>query len=262
MAKKKSHLKRKKRARQKVAREATGNDELKDLSLKHKFEAVLSWQCSGYVFDGERLSSMQLAGKLGLTQSQLDKLIEQVQRGFVKQYEESESVRRHVFCVTGTLLHQIREDRARAEIYSAQLEEQIAKIRDELSKALLLPEGEPNEYIKKRQKVASFMFYLKCLNSQKAESLRILYQTSQALNNFLGLFSRGSDKRLPIPNIYVEVHPGSNESQPIYFTDAIRLIESRIAPNLPKQDPNAYSQGARNPNEGFEEFEANHDEKN
>lgn len=258
----KERLSRKKRARQNTAKEATGSNALEKLSLKHKYEAVLSWQCSGYVFDGKRMSGLQLAGSLGLTPLQLDRLIEQVKRGFVKQYGESESVRRHVFCVIGTLLYQIREDRARAEIYADQLERQIARVSEELDKAYLLPEGEPNEYAKKRQKISNFMYYLKNLNSQKAESLRILTQTSESLKNFLGLFSDGNDKRLPIPNIYVEVHPGSGNNQPIYFTDAIRLIESKIAPNLPRQDPNAYEHEARNPNQGFEEFEANRDETN
>ncbi len=221
----------------------------------------MSWQCNGYVLDGERLTQVQLAGKMGVTENQLSKLIAQVQKDFTKQFEDRESVRRQIFSVASKLLYQIQDDRARAVIYADQLDSQISRITKEFDYAFALSEGSYTEFNRKRKKVTSLMSYLRNLYSQKSESLKILSSTSHALSDFLSLFTHGSEKRLPVPNIHVDIHPNANGEQPIHFTEAIRLIESKIPSNLPKQDVAVMGHGDRNPNQGFEEFEATEDAK-
>lgn len=218
------------------------------LSIKYKEEAVLAWICNGEVLDGKKISRKELAKELGLTEYKITVLIDRVKDGFSKMFESKAMVKKQVFTIAGTLLQQLSENRARAVMHDDQLRKQIHQINEYLEKASELSEGEPIERNQKRQKVSTLMGHLRFLNSQRTESIRLLCQTSQALNNFLGLFSDNGKSQVPLD-------PTPDEDQPKFldFKDAITIIEDTAGTILPKQ--NSQAQFSRtNPNAGFEEL--------
>lgn len=221
---------------------------LQSLSMKHKEEVVLSWHCSGGVVCGERLALKDLAIKLELTEHLILKLIDVIKSSFIKQFESQKIIREQVFIMAGTLMHQMREDRARATLHNDQLDRQIEKTNKMIDAAEELSEGTWTEYSRKQKLLASLNHHMRALNAFKAESMRVLIQTTNAVSGFLGLFA---DKgRLPIENI-------PDTDGPVQYLDyvgAIRVIETQAVAILPRQ---ALTPGGnRNPNTGFEELDA------
>lgn len=220
---------------------------LQSLSMKHKEEVVLSWHCSGGVVCGERLALKDLATKLELTEHLILKLIDVIKSSFIKQFESQKIIREQVFILAGTLMHQLREDRARATLHNDQLDQQIAKTGKMIDAAEELSEGTWTEYSRKQKLLASLNHHMRALNTFKAESMRVLLQTSDALAGFLGLFA--GKGRLPIEDI-------PDTDGPVQYLDyvgAIRVIETQASAILPRQG--LIPGGNRNPSTGFEELE-------
>nr|BDD47580.1 hypothetical protein 14 [bacterium] len=257
----KANQRKRRQRRLKTAEEATGKASLDKMALKHKLEAVLSWHCNGYVLDGARLGQDSFAKKIGVTLGQLDKMVKQIQSNFTERFENSDNAKQQVYNTASTLLHQIREERARAMIHADQLDDLMQHFVKELKSVMELSEAQFTETAPKRSKIAMCMGHIKTLSALRGDSLRVMAQTSRALREFLMLFTDEKKGSLAIPNIHVEVHQ-NNEQQPVCYVDAIRIIESKFTSNLPTQDTQLINQGPRNPNHGFEELEGHHDAKN
>lgn len=251
---------RKRRRKLKAAEDATGKRSLDQLSMKHKAEAVLSWHCNGYVLDGERLGRETFAKKIGITLGQLDKLIDEVHRNFVKQFEDSEQVKQQVFSMAATLYHQLREDRARAVIHCDHLNRLSRRFVEELNNVMLMSDAQFTETNTRKSKIDTCMRHIRSLGALQSESVRIMCQTSSSLKEYLKMFTNDKSGSLPMPNIFVEVHQNGGQ-QPVQYVDAIRIIESKCVSNLPSQDNQLINQGPRNPNHGFEELEEHRDAK-
>ena len=221
----------------------------KTLSLKYKEEVVLSWHCSGGVVCGERLTLKDLAVRIELSEHMIEKLIESIKSSFIKQFQTQKNIREQVFILAGTLMEQLREDRARSTLHNDQLDQQIRKTQELIGHVENFSEGTWTEYTRKQKEMAALKHHMRALNAFKAEAMRIHLETTKSLSGFLSLFA--GKGRLPLEDI-----PDSDGAiQFLDYMGAIRVIESKSElAVLPKQGLS--SGGNRNPNVGFEELES------
>ena len=237
---------KRKRTKPKGASEAL----VRQLGVKYKEDMIISWHCSGGVLNGERLSREDLGRRIGVSEYMILKLLEGIEKKFIKMFENQSIIRDRVFVMAATLMHQLREDRARAVLHTDQLDKQIEKTSRMYDTAWEMSEGTYTEYNRKRHVLESLMAHLRALNGLRTESIRVMSQTSSAMNQFLSLFSGGKGY-LPI-----EALPDTETGvRYLDYTAAIRVIETKAEPILPRQDSNFSTPVGHNPNSGFEELE-------
>lgn len=237
---------KRKRTRPKGAAEAL----VRQLGVKYKEDMIIAWHCSGGVLNGERLSREALGGRIGVSEYMILKLLEGIEKKFVKMFENQSVIRDRVFVMAATLMHQLREDRARAVLHTDQLDKQIDKASKMLESAWDMSEATYTEHNRKRHILADLTAHLRALNGLRTESIRVMSQTSSAMNQFLSLFSGGKG-RLPIEDL-PDTETGVRY---LDYTAAIRVIEAKADPILPRQDSNVSAPAGHNPNSGFEELE-------
>ena len=223
---------------------------VKLMGNKYKEDMIISWHCSGGVLDGERLSREGLGRRLGVSEYLIMRLIEGIEKKFVKMFENQRIIRDRVFTMAATLMHQLREDRARAVLHNDRLDREIDKVSKMIDAAWEMSEATFTEHNRKRHALENLMAHQRALNGLRTESIRVMSQTSSAMNQFLSLFAGGKG-RLPIEDL-PDTETGVRY---LDYTAAIRVIEAKADPILPRQDSNFPAPAGHNPNSGFEELE-------
>lgn len=221
------------------------------LALKYKQEVILAWHCNGEVMDGKRISRKQLAEILDVSEYRLLKLIESVKNLFSKMFDTQGKAKEQFYSIVGTLLYQLREDRARAVIHIDHLDKHIRIVSEKIEGVWEWSEGSADERNLKAKNLRSLMNYLRHLNAQRTESIKTLSQTSQATNNFLSLFCKKGESRIPMDDI----DPADENLKYLDFRGAIKIIQDNVPSVLPTQSGHNFGKGNSNPNEGFEELE-------
>lgn len=164
---------------------------VKLLANKYKEDMIISWHCSGGVLDGERLSREALGRRLGVSEYLIMRLIEGVEKQFVKMFENQRIIRDRVFTMAATLMHQLREDRARAVLHNDRLDREIDKVSKMIDAAWEMSEATFTEHNRKRHVLELLMQHQRALNGLRSESIRVMSQTSSAMSQFLNLFAGG-----------------------------------------------------------------------
>lgn len=219
------------------------------LSLKYKQEMILAWHCNGEVLDGQRISRKQLAQKLQVTEHRLLKLIESVKNLFSKMFGSHQKIQQQFYSIVGTLLYQIKEDRARAVMHIDHLDKHIDMVSKKIEDIWEDSEGSVQEHHLKMKNLRSYMKHLRQLNSQRTEGIKALSQTTQATNHFLNLFSNKGESKFPLG----KNDESEGQTKFLSYQGAIRIIQENTPPVLPTQKN--YQNINNNPNEGFEELE-------
>lgn len=228
----------------------------KKLTLKYKEEMILDWSISGGVVLGRRLNRSQLASALGVRTEQIDSWVGKAERIQSEAFENKESVRKVFYKMVGRLMHHITTDRARALQYADILDQELELILRKREEVELMPEDSAAERNLKSLEFSRWTNHFKSLSYQKIESLRVLFESTEAYNRFLALFSgqkAGSSPGAGIRGILdMDKAPSENEDSPNFVdkNKAIELIAENQGPVLPVQA--ARPGGNRNPNEGFE----------
>jgi hypothetical protein len=231
----------------------------KKLTLKYKEEMILDWSISGGVVLGRRLSRSQLASALGLRTDQIDSWVAKAERAQAEAFEDKESVRKVFYKMVGRLMHHITTDRARAIQYADILDQELELILRKREAVELMPESNAAERNLKSLEFSRWTNHFKSISYHKIESLRVLFESTEAYNRFLTLFSGqkvGGGPSNGIKGILDGLDKDAEaEKNPSSFVDkdkAIELIAENQGPVLPVQT--VHTGANRNPSEGFEGF--------
>ena len=155
------------------------------------------------------------------------------------------------------LMKQLEEDRGRTLLHSGILEQQIVTALEELGKAQALPDNTPQLRSLKKSEIGRWMTHFRQMSYHKIESLRTLFDSTEAITKFLTLFSGGKGKGFEgegLKNLlsYRE-EPEKLENQPVDYQTVIKILEDKDGGVLPSQNIKL-NNGPRNPSEGFEEL--------
>ena len=228
------------------------------LPLAYKSEAILEWTINCGIIKGKRISKKELGETLGMDLKEVNEELEKMQALSAKSFEKRDIARQQIMSVVERLMNQLQSDRSRAVLHADILEAELEKTQKLLEDLGKLPETSATQRNAKRQEIGRYLNHFRELSRDKIESIRTLFESTESITRFLGLFTGGrpNGKGEMGGGLRSVLDGGSEAPEGQDWVDhkkAIKILEDNQAGILPTQSVDLNS-GPRNPSAGFEEF--------
>lgn len=232
------------------------NSSWRNLNVVQKEEIITEWYINGGVVYGRRYKRTELAELLGVDSLKLTKILERIEEGFTNVCRTKEAVREHISATVGKFSQQLLYDRSLAvrlvESFERQTEKVMTEI-DELEDSLNTSDLKLLDVKIISNKLNNRTSFLRSLNIQRVESLRVLIESSESMNRFLGLFAGKGQRLEPLEGGNQDSANSVPSNELVNRLEAVRIISENSAPILPSQNSTDFA--PRNPDNGFEELE-------
>lgn len=220
-----------------------------DLSKDQKEEIVYYWYIDSGAVCGRRFSKDKLKQILALESGEFDHILEQIRKDFHSVYASRKGLEVSVLELLGKTVDHIQRDRSRAVAHSDLIEQEFEKLIEEYHYVRAREAKTKKEEVLKNQELRNILSLVKSFSYQKIESLRLLYEGNDRVQNFFSLFSSG--KKLALGPLGGDLEEEKVEEK-LDRKEAIKLLDEKLERVIPNTNFN--STGTRNPHDGFEEF--------
>lgn len=232
-------------ADEKVDLRPGANPDWAKLTIAHKLELVMSWSINGGCLFGQRYSRYKLGVELGLSDSEVEDLIEKCEKDFLKVYEENGALPKVLAKTITRLSYQLTEDRGRMVTQCDIIERERLACLKEIEEAKGMPVAKPAQRRERYLKISRFyQLYVDLTNQQYLASSTLNEHTKSSIK-FIEIFNK---KHGPGEGGGEE----PKEKDKILTSDAAyRIVEENSAQILPSQDAIEVRKGSRDPDEAF-----------